>query len=153
MSAVPNQPARLAPMREADIAAVLAVEQAIYRHPWTRGNFVDSLRAGYQCWSCWDGRDLVGYFVLLISAGEAHLLNLSVAQAYQGHGHGGELLAEVVRIARAQGTRHVFLEVRPSNRAAQSLYTRFGFRRIALRRGYYPAGEGREDALVLTLAL
>lgn len=153
MSAVPKQPARLEPMREADLAAVLAVERTIYRHPWTRGNFADSLHAGYQCWSCWNGRELIGYFVLLVAAGEAHLLNLSVAEAYQGRGHGGALLSEIVRIARAQGAHHVFLEVRPSNRAAQALYTRFGFRRIAMRSGYYPDGEGREDAFILKLAL
>ena len=95
----------------------------------------------------------MGYFVLLIAAGEAHLLNLSVAGAHQRHGHGRALLSEIVRVARAQGAHQVFLEVRPSNRAAQALYRRFGFRPVATRRSYYPARDGREDALVLTLAL
>jgi len=140
-------------MRDADLAEVLAVENAIYAHPWTRGNFADSLRAGYQCWICREGRALLGYFVLLVAAGEAHLLNLSVAQAHQRHGHGSTLLLEAVQIARTLGARHVFLEVRPSNHAAQALYRRFGFRRVATRQGYYPAGGGREDAIVLTLAL
>lgn len=153
MSAVLKDVPRLAPMREEDLAEVVGVENAIYSHPWTRGNFADSLRSGYACRTYRLGGGLIGYFVLLVAAGEAHLLNLSVAAGSQRAGHGSALLEEAMRIARAQGARHVFLEVRPSNRAAQGLYTRFGFKRVATRRGYYPAHEGREDALVLTLAL
>jgi ribosomal-protein-alanine N-acetyltransferase len=153
MSAVLREVARFEPMREDELAEVVAVENAIYEHPWTHGNFTDSLRAGYQCWTYRLRTELVGYFVLLVAAGEAHLLNLSVARASQRRGHGATLLAESIRISRTLGARNVFLEVRPSNRAAQALYVRFGFRHIALRRGYYPAGEQREDALVLALAL
>ena len=153
MSAVLREVPRFEPLREEDLAAVLAVENAIYEHPWARGNFADSLRAGYQCWTYRLGTRLIGYFVLLVAAGEAHLLNLSVAVANQRRGHGGALLAESIRIARALGARNVYLEVRPSNRAAQALYGRFGFHHVALRRGYYPAGEHREDALVFALAL
>lgn len=153
MSAVLEPAPRLLPMRESDLAEVVAVENAIYSHPWTRGNFADSLRAGYQCWTLRAAGELLGYFVLLVAAGEAHLLNLSVAAPHQRSGHGAALLGEVLRIARAHAARRVFLEVRPSNRAAKELYARFGFRRVALRRGYYPAHGGREDALVLTLAL
>jgi ribosomal-protein-alanine N-acetyltransferase len=153
MSAVLKQAPRLEPMRESDFSEVLAIENAIYSHPWTRGNFGDSLRAAYQCWTWRCEGELIGYFVLLVAAGEAHLLNLSVAEAHQRRGHGAALLGEVMRIAREQGARHVFLEVRPSNRGAKALYRRFGFRQIAVRRGYYPAHGGREDALVLTLAL
>ena len=153
MSAVLREAPLLAPMRERDLDEVLAIENAVYTHPWTHGNFLDSLRAGYHCRTWRAGRELMGYFVLLVAAGEAHLLNLSVAAAHQRGGHGSTLLAEIVRIARGQGARHVFLEVRPSNRRAMSLYGRHGFRQIAVRRGYYPAYGGREDALVLTLAL
>lgn len=153
MSAVLRDLPRFEPMCKQDLAAVLAIENAIYSHPWTHGNFVDSLTAGYQCWTYRVGGELLGYFVLLIGGGEAHLLNLSVAGAIQGRGHGAALLAEVIRIARAHRARSVFLEVRPSNQAAQSLYLRFGFRRIAVRRGYYPAEQEREDALVLSLPL
>ena len=140
-------------MREQDLDAVMAIESAIYTHPWTRGNFADSLRAGYECRVLWLGAEVLGYFVLMVAAGEAHLLNLSIAAAHQRTGHGGALLGEATALARKLGARSVFLEVRPSNRAAQALYTRFGFRKIAVRRGYYPAHSGREDALVLTLAL
>ena len=140
-------------MTEADLDAVVLIEQRVYTHPWTRGNFSDSLRAGYTCWTCRHGADLAGYAIVTVAAGEAHLLNLSVAPEYQRRGLGSPLLREVLRGAREQMARHVFLEVRPSNAAAQAMYARFGFRQIALRRGYYPAREGREDALVLTLAL
>ena len=153
MSAVLREVPRFEPLREEELMAVLTVENAIYEHPWTSGNFADSLRAGYQCWTYRLGTQLIGYFVLLVAAGEAHLLNLSVASANQKRGYGGALLAESIRIARALGARNVYLEVRPSNRAAQALYARFGFRHVALRRGYYPAGADREDALVFALAL
>lgn len=153
MSAVLKEPPRLQPMREQDLDEVLAIEQAIYTHPWTRGNFSDSLRAGYECRTWRLEGDLIGYFILLVAAGEAHLLNLSVAVRHQRSGHGRALLREAAELARRCGARSVFLEVRPSNLAAQALYTRFGFRRVGLRRGYYPAHAGREDALVLTLPL
>jgi ribosomal-protein-alanine N-acetyltransferase len=140
-------------MRDADLDEVMAIENLIYSHPWTRGNFTDSLLAGYEC-RAWrlDG-ELVGYFVLMVGAGESHLLNLSIAPVHQRSGHGRALLREAADIAARLGARSVFLEVRPSNHAAQSLYTKFGFRRIAVRRDYYPAHAGREDALVLKLPL
>ena len=153
MSAVLKPGPELAPMREEDLDEVVAIENLIYTHPWTRGNFADSLRSGYEC-RTWRRRgELVGYFVLMAAAGEAHLLNLSVAGAHQRSGHGKALLGVTIDLARELGARNVFLEVRPSNDPAQALYTRFGFRRIAVRRGYYTAHGGREDALVLTLPL
>ena len=153
MSAVLKEPPRLAPMGERDLEEVIAIERAIYSHPWTRGNFSDSLRAGYECRTWRLEGELIGYFILLLAAGEAHLLNLSIAARHQRSGHGRALLREAVEFARRRGARSLFLEVRPSNLAAQALYTRFGFRHIGVRRGYYPAHSGREDALVLTLPL
>lgn len=153
MSAVLKDIPELAPMREQDLEEVMAIENAIYTHPWTRGNFGDSLRAGYDCRTLRLGSELLGYFVLMVAAGEAHLLNLSIGAPYQRTGHGSLLLREAAALARSLGARSLFLEVRPSNSAAQALYTRFGFRKIAVRRGYYPAHAGREDALVLTLPL
>jgi ribosomal-protein-alanine N-acetyltransferase len=144
---------RLEPMREQDLDEVQAIEQAIYTHPWTRGNFFDSVRAGYDCRIWRLGGELVGYFILLAAAGEAHLLNLSVAARHQRAGHGSALLREALELARRRGAQSLFLEVRPSNLAAQALYARFGLRRIAVRRGYYPARFGREDALVFTIEL
>jgi ribosomal-protein-alanine N-acetyltransferase len=153
MSAVLKHEARLAPMAESDLDAVLAIENAIYTHPWTRGNFADSLRAGYRCCTWRLEAEVLGYFVLMVAAGEAHLLNLSIAPAAQRRGHGAALLGEAMGIGRELGARHIFLEVRPSNVAGQALYERFGFKRIAVRRGYYPAKSGREDALVLSRSL
>jgi ribosomal-protein-alanine N-acetyltransferase len=153
MSAVLKDEPKLAPMAQADLDAVLAIEKAIYTHPWTRGNFADSLRAGYRCCTWRQGNELHGYFVLLAAAGEAHLLNLSIAAGAQRRGHGSALLREAMRLGRELGAKHLFLEVRPSNAAGQALYERFGFKRIAVRRGYYPAKNGREDALVLSCAL
>jgi [ribosomal protein S18]-alanine N-acetyltransferase len=153
MSAVLKEPPRLAAMHPADLEEVMAIENAIYSHPWTRGNFADSLRAGYDCRTWRLESELVGYFILTAAAGEAHLLNLSIAVRHQRSGHGRALLAEAAELARRRGAASLFLEVRPSNLAAPALYTRFGFRRVAIRKGYYPAHAGREDALVLALRL
>jgi ribosomal-protein-alanine N-acetyltransferase len=153
MSAVLKNLPELGVMDDADLPEVVAIEQAIYTHPWSEGNFADSLRAGYDCRTWRMQGELIGYFVLMSGAGEAHLLNLSVAAAHQRRGHGAALLREATRLARSRGAQAVFLEVRPSNHAGQRLYTRFGFRKVGLRRDYYPAAGGREDALVLSLAL
>jgi ribosomal-protein-alanine N-acetyltransferase len=153
MSAVLKNLPELGVMTEADLSEVVAIEQAIYTHPWSTGNFADSLRAGYDCRTWRMQGELVGYFVLMCGAGEAHLLNLSVAASHQRRGHGAALLREATRLAKSRGAHAVFLEVRPSNHAGQRLYTRFGFRKVGLRREYYPAHSGREDALVLSLAL
>lgn len=153
MSAVLKDGPSPAVMQEQDLDEVIAIENAIYSHPWTRGNFADSLQAGYAC-RVWrrDG-ELLGYFVVMAGAGEAHLLNLSIAPAHQRRGHGSALLREAGAVAASLGAHDLFLEVRPSNHAAQALYRRFGFRKVAVRRDYYPAHIGREDALVLTLPL
>ena len=153
MSAVLKDVPELDLMREPDLPEVLAIENAIYTHPWTRGNFADSLHAGYDCRTWRIDGELAGYFVLMAAAGEAHLLNLSVAASHQRKGHGEALLREAASLARLRGAKNMFLEVRPSNRGAQALYTRFGFRKVAVRRNYYPAHSGREDALVLSLTL
>src|SRR5260370_34069006 len=148
MSAVLKDLAELEPMREGDLAEVMAIENAIYSHRWTQGNFADSLRAGYECRTWRLAGELVGYFVLMAAAGEAHLLNLSIAEPHQRRGHGAALLQEAAGLARKLGAQNVFLEVRPSNPAAQGLYNRFRFPQGALRPGYHPAHTGRQDPLV-----
>ena len=153
MSAVLKEAPRLVPMREADLDEVMVIETAIYSHPWTRGNFGDSLRAGYECRCLRLGSELIGYFVVMVAAQEAHLLNLSISGGHQRRGHGTALLGDAAALAQRLGARSLFLEVRPSNRGAQALYTRFGFGKVGTRRGYYPAHAGREDALVLRLPL
>jgi ribosomal-protein-alanine N-acetyltransferase len=153
MSAVLKDQPRLSAMTAADLDEVLDIERAVYSHPWTHGNFIDSMNAGYHCHTYRLGVELLGYFALIVAVGEAHLLNLSVSAARQRRGIGSALLREAIRVGRERGAQHVFLEVRPSNSPALALYESFGFKRIAERRGYYPAHQGREDALVLTLEL
>lgn len=149
MSAQLDATPRYRRIDEADLDAVMAIENAVYTHPWTRDNFTDSLNAGYQCWLMECAGMMVGYCVVAIAAGEAHLLNLSIAPGWKRRGLGSLLLEFVQRLVAERAAQRIFLEVRVSNAAARALYARAGFREIATRRGYYPAGAGREDALVL----
>ena len=152
MSAV-LQPLRgFEPMGESDLESVIEIEQRIYEFPWTLVNFRDSIRAGYSCWVCRSGgAGLLGYAVLMLAAGEAHLLNLTIDSPFQRRGHGSGLLRHMVKTVRDYGAHVLFLEVRPSNEAGAELYARHGFRQIGVRRDYYPAQGGRENALVLAL--
>jgi ribosomal-protein-alanine N-acetyltransferase len=138
-------------MTAADLDAVVAIEQDVYPHPWTRGNFRDSLAAGYQCWIAECGGEIAGYCVVAMAPDEAHLLNMSVAASWQRRGIGREVLGFVLQLARESRAARILLEVRPSNEAARALYTAAGFTAIGTRRNYYPAGGGREDAIVLQL--
>jgi ribosomal-protein-alanine N-acetyltransferase len=144
---------KVRPMVFADIEQVLAVEQKIYAFPWTRGNFNDSLSSGYSCWSLSSAQSLIGYGVLMIAAGEGHLLNLGIAAHWQQKGLGRRLLHHLIDIARGEGVDMMFLEVRPSNTGAINLYLSEGFNEIGLRRNYYPAHGGREDAIVMGLSI
>lgn len=142
------------PMTVRDVDAVAAVEATAYGFPWSRGNFVDSLAAGYLA-EVLDGGDagLLGYFVAMPGVDELHLLNITVAPAWQGRGLGSELLDAVRRHAVDRGFAQLWLEVREGNHRARALYRRRGFAEVGLRRGYYPAAGGREDAVVMSLAL
>jgi ribosomal-protein-alanine N-acetyltransferase len=146
----------LRPMASADIDAVHALECAVFPHPWTRGNFVDSLTSGYDAWvlrAADEGAlvgSLVGYFLLMYAVDEAHLLDVAVAADRHGTGLGRFLLDRIVARARAEGMASILLEVRPSNARALYVYRRYGFDEIGRRKGYYPAHEGRrEDAIVM----
>lgn len=141
------------PMQPGDFDAVMAIENELYAFPWTRGNFADALKAGYSGWICRRDRDVVGYAVTMLALDEAHLLNISVAAAWQGRGFGARLLRHAMDTARRAGGLSLLLEVRPSNGKAIELYRHFGFAQIGRRRGYYPAEGGREDALVLQCLL
>ena len=155
MSAVFKSPeAGLEPMTEAHLGPVLAVEQAAYSHPWTRGNFVDSLRAGYEGRLLCAGDTLLGYYVAMKGVDEVHLLNITVAPEYQRQGWGRLMLDALAAWARAQGVQWLWLEVRRSNLHAQRVYERYGYRRVGERKGYYPAEAGRrEDAIVMSFTL
>jgi len=140
-------------MREADVPDVVAIERASYQFPWSEGIFRDCLRVGYTCRVAAVGRQIAGYGVMSAGAGEAHILNLCIAEAFRCHGLGGRLLTLLVERAAALGMKEAFLEVRPSNTAAIRLYLAHGFEQVGMRRGYYQAVGGREDAAVLRLGL
>lgn len=150
-----NTPPALAyrPMAVRDVDAVIAIERAVYPFPWTPGNFRDALAAGNACWLAHLDGALAGYGVMLAAAGEAHLLNLGVAPAWQRQGIGRCLLQFLIAEARKDGAQIMYLEVRPSNRPALALYASLGFTEVGRRKRYYPCHDGREDALVMTLPL
>lgn len=141
-------------MTTRDVDTVLAIELAAYRFPWSRGNFIDSLAAGYIAEVLEGaGVGMVGYFLAMPGVDELHLLNVTVTPAWHGHGHGRALLDAVAARGRALGLATLWLEVRTSNQRARALYSRLGFAEIGTRRGYYPDQGRREDAVVMRLVL
>jgi ribosomal-protein-alanine N-acetyltransferase len=154
MSAILKQPAlRFRPMQDADLEAIMEIERRSYPYPWTRLIFSDCLRAGYSCWVCERQGVIEGYGVTSIGAGESHLLNLCVRPESQQQGIGRKLLLHLISLARRHNAEMMFLEVRPTNRVARALYESMGFNELGSRREYYPAGHGREDALILARVL
>jgi len=139
------------PMRPTDVADVVAIERAAYQFPWSDGIFRDCLRVGYVCRVFTVSREVQAYGVMSYGADEAHILNLCVAEDYRGRGVGKLMLRSLIERATAAGMGEAFLEVRPSNTAAIRLYLSFGFEQVGMRRGYYQAVNGREDAAVLRL--
>lgn len=150
-----SQSLALRTMVVADVDAVHALECSVFPHPWSRANFMDSLRSGYDAWVLVGAGDaLIGYFLLMYAVDEAHLLDVAVAAGRQGAGIGRLLLDRIAARARDKGMATIFLEVRPSNERALLVYRRYGYVEIGRRKGYYPAHEGRrEDAIIMRLAL
>ena len=153
MMASPLFPVEIVPMQGQDIVPLAGVEAQIQAFPWSEGNFKESLSAGYDCWAMRQGSDLIGFAVVMRVIDEAHLLNIGITPARQGQGLGARLLQFASQHAFNQGAIKFFLEVRPSNTQAVKLYRAFGFHEIAKRKNYYPAVEGREDALIFERAL
>lgn len=140
-------------MREQDLEQVAAIEADVYVFPWTVGNFRDSLLSAYECWGCWTSGELIGYAVVMSALEEAHLLNFAVASRWQRRGIGATFLQFLIDNARVSKRDVLYLEVRPSNLAGLRLYARFGFKQLGVRRDYYPAMTGREDAMFLGLSI
>jgi ribosomal-protein-alanine N-acetyltransferase len=154
MSADPQRfPAVTRTMLASDLDAVAAIEADTYLFPWSRGIFSDCLMAGYPSFVLDAGGHIAGYAILSVAAAEAHILNLCVAASMQRQGLGRQLLDRLLQLAQALQVERMFLEVRPSNAAAIHLYESAGFIRMGLRKDYYRASNGREDALVLALEL
>lgn len=157
MNAVLRHGHQLQPMGLQHLDAVMAIEVEAYPFPWTRGNFIDSLASGYPARVLLDaGRRerLIGYFVAMEGVDELHLLNLTVAPAEQGSGHGRAMLDALVAMCHELHAPQLWLEVRESNARPRQIYRRYGFREVGVRRGYYPAAAGqREDACVMSLDL
>lgn len=146
-------PVSIRPMHHNDLSMVSDIERRSYEFPWSHGVFRDCLLAGYQCVVLIRDERVSGYAILSIAAGEAHILNLCVEPAHRARGYGEQLLDEILSRARVAEIKEVFLEVRPSNSAAFSLYRKKGFHQIARRPEYYQAHDGREDAAVLSKKL
>ena len=158
MSALPQPPSadevRFERLTLARLDALLAIEEQAYTHPWTRGNFTDSMASGYEAQLLMAGDNLLGYFVAMPGVDEVHLLNITVAPAYQRQGWARVLLDALVLWARGRRAQWLWLEVRVSNLRAQHVYETHGFRRVGERKRYYPLEHGqREDAIVMSLRL
>ncbi len=137
------------PMLDSDLRAVFAIEEQVYPFGWTLKIFQDCLRVRYSCWVMEQDEELVGYAILSAAAGEAHILNIAIHPERQGRGLGRQMMHFLIDTAREHGADTVFLEVRPSNRSAVHLYDSMGFNQVGLRRDYYPASVGREDAIIM----
>lgn len=160
MSALPDAPQvrlplRMLSMTARDLEEVFDVERVAYPYPWSLRNFADSLASGYRCQMMRDeGGLLIGYVLTVSAVDEVHLLNVTVRSSLHGQGYGRMLLDDAVAAARNAGMATMLLEVRPSNPRAIAIYQRYGFVRIGIRRGYYPAvNQAREDAIVMRLDL
>ncbi len=152
-AAVKDLPPRVRPMSQEDVPAIAELEQAAYEFPWSAGIFRDCLLAGYIAVALESDDAVVGYAVMSVAAGEAHLLNICLAPPLRGCGLGRRLLKHMLQAAHDAGAECVYLEVRPSNRQALRLYHAAGFDVIGVRQGYYRAHGGNEDAVVLVLRL
>lgn len=144
-------------MTPTDLQEVLDIEYAVYPFPWSHGNFLDSIKSGYETWILREpapARQLLGYFMLMHMVDESHLLNITVHPGHHGRGLGRVMLDHAAALARTAGMKSMLLEVRPSNTRALEIYLRYGFSRVGVRRNYYPAPDSRrEDAIVMRLPL
>lgn len=144
---------RFRPMNPEDLSVVVAIEQQNFTHPWTHGNFMDSLQAGHSAWVVEQSNEIIAYAVLMLVLDEVHLLDISVKAPYQKQGVGRRLLEHLMETGRSHGGANMFLEVRVSNTSAISLYEQMGFNEMGIRRNYYPSQHGREDAVLMGIAL
>ena len=136
-------------MSYSDLKPVITVEEKAYPHPWTLGIFRDCLRIGYNAWVMTLDKKIIGYGIVMLSPGEAHILNICIEPDFQKKGLGRYLLRHILKKSTQTDVDMVLLEVRRSNAAAQQLYQSEGFHELGVRKAYYPADNGREDAIIL----
>jgi ribosomal-protein-alanine N-acetyltransferase len=139
---------QLRTMTYTDLKHVIAIEVKAYTHPWTVGILRDCLRVGYSSWVLLKGKNIIGYGIVMLAAGEAHILNLCVDVNHQGKGLGRKLLNFMSDKAMQSEIDMILLEVRRSNQSAINLYMSEGFHELGVRDNYYPAEDGREDAII-----
>lgn len=135
-------------MTSADLKQIIEIETHAYEYPWSRGIFRDCMRVGYSCWVVASGTTVIGYGIVMLAAGEAHILNLCIKPDYHRNGLGRKMLNQLVVQALDSGTDMILLEVRRSNQPAIDLYLSEGFHELGVRKAYYPAETGREDAII-----
>lgn len=140
-------------MLPSDVERIILIEREIFLFPWSTGNFIDSIKSGYYCQILIQAETLLGYGIMMMSPEEAHILTLGIATRWQKQGLGRKMLHHLIEHARKEKAKSVFLDVRESNHGAAQLYMQMGFQQIAIRKGYYPAMCGREDARVMQLIL
>jgi len=138
-------------MTEADLDDILAIENVSHTHPWSIGIFQDCLRVGYYSPMLKSGEEIIAYGVMSIAVEEAHIFNVCVSSEYRGKGFGLQMMEHLLKVAKEKSAKSVFLEVRPSNEVAIQLYNKIGFLEVGIRKDYYPAKKGREDALIFAM--
>lgn len=148
-----QQSVQIREMLPSDLSRIILIEREIFLFPWSLGNFSDSIQTGYLCQVLEQANTLFGYGVMMVASDEAHILTIGIAAKWQNKGWGKKLLQHFIQQARVEKVKSVLLDVRESNHGAAQLYRQMGFQQIAIRKGYYPAMCGREDALVMQLIL
>ena len=139
--------------KENDLSAIGLIENEVHAYPWTHGNFLDSLKSNHTCLMMKLNEEIIGYTVMMFVLDECHLLNISIKKSVQKKGYGSHLLNEVIRQANLAHAKTIYLEVRASNQAAIHLYDKHGFNEMSIRKDYYRAKEGREDAVLMGLVI
>lgn len=145
--------AKIRLMQPEDTAAVYEIEKQVTYEAWSQKLFEDCIRVGYSCFVIEDKKQVVGFGIISVAAGEAHLLNLAIDPKFHGKGHGKKMLKKLMLEAKRLRADMIYLEVRKSNVIAQKLYEKFNFKEIGERKDYYPVKDGREDAIVLAISL
>jgi len=139
--------------KENDLSAIGLIENEVHAYPWTQGNFLDSIKSNHTCLMMKLNEEIIGYTVMMFVLDECHLLNISIKKSMQKKGYGSHLLDEVIRRANLAHAKTIYLEVRVSNQTAIHLYDKHGFNEMSIRKDYYRAREGREDAVLMGLVI